>query len=286
MYISLILVSTVLFSLSFLFKSNFQEKEGNTLAKAMVFSAIGNFIGIITTLFMGVDFSFTWFSFILAIITAVISIIFSVVSIKALAVANLTVFSLFSMLGGMLLPFVFSIAFYDERLTISKIICVCFVIAALILGTPKSDSKKNKTAIWYYIGVFVTNGMVGVMAKIHQSGVNAVSSNAYTFMHKTINFAISAVIVIILLSNGEDVKLYRKATSLFNASGSAMLNTIGNLFLLYALLHVDASVQYPLVTGGVIVVALIIDFIKGEKPNKKAIISAILSVIGMCLLVV
>ncbi len=286
MYIGLILASTLLFSFSFYYKNKFQEREGNTLTKAMVFSLIGNFIGIITTLFMGVEFSFSVFSFVLAIITATVSIIFSVVSIKALSVANLTVFSLFSMLGGMLLPFVFSVAFYNEKLTIPKMLCVGLVVAALILGTPKSDNKKSKIAFWYYIGVFITNGMVGVIAKIHQSGMAAVPSNTYTFMHKTINFIASLFIVLILVLNKQDAKLERKALSIFNASGSAVFNTIGNLFLLYALLHVDASVQYPLVTGGVIVISLVMDYLQGKKPNKKAVISALLAVAGMCLLVI
>ena len=68
MYIGLILASTLLFSFSFYYKNKFQEREGNTLTKAMVFSLIGNFIGIITTLFMGVEFSFSVFSFVLAML--------------------------------------------------------------------------------------------------------------------------------------------------------------------------------------------------------------------------
>ena len=46
---------------------------------------------------------------------------------------NLSVFSLLSMLGGMLLPLFAGIFFYGEKFTLGVGLCVAFVIAALLL---------------------------------------------------------------------------------------------------------------------------------------------------------
>jgi len=53
-----------------------------------------------------------------------------------------------------------------------------------------------------------------------------------------------------------------------------------------ALLHVDASVQYPMVTGGVMIVSTIICFFGDRKPSKKEIISVLVAFVGMLALFV
>ena len=56
--------------------------------------------------------------------------------------------------------------------------------------------------------------------------------------------------------------------------------------LLIALLHVDASVQYPIVTGGVIVLSLMWDWILGKKPNRYAVGAAAVSFGGLLFLTI
>ena len=58
-------------------------------------------------------------------------------------------------------------------------------------------------------------------------------------------------------------------------------NKIANLLLVIALAHVDASVQYPMVTGGVMIVSTAICFFGKKKPQKKELISVALAFLGM-----
>ena len=44
--------------------------------------------------------------------------------------------------------------------------------------------------------------------------------------------------------------------------------------LLIALLHLPASVQYPVVTGGVIIMSTLIDIIRREKITQKELLAA------------
>ena len=54
----------------------------------------------------------------------------------------------------------------------------------------------------------------------------------------------------------------------------SVLNSVGNLLLLIALLHLPASVQYPVITGGVIVVSTLIVIIRREIITKKELLAA------------
>jgi drug/metabolite transporter (DMT)-like permease len=71
-------------------------------------------------------------------------------------------------------------------------------------------------------------------------------------------------------------------TAIGAASGIA--NKIANLVLVIALAHVDASVQYPMVTGGVMIVSTLICFFGKNKPSKKEVLSIIVAFIGLLLL--
>ena len=68
--------------------------------------------------------------------------------------------------------------------------------------------------------------------------------------------------------------------------GSSVLNRVANYILLVALLHVDTSVQYPMVTGGVMIVSTLICFFGKNKPKRKEILSVALAFLGMLALFV
>ena len=67
---------------------------------------------------------------------------------------------------------------------------------------------------------------------------------------------------------------------------NGITNKIANYVLIIALTFVDASVQYPMVTGGVMIVSTVISYIKKNKPSKRELISVGLAFIGMLVLVI
>jgi drug/metabolite transporter (DMT)-like permease len=68
------------------------------------------------------------------------------------------------------------------------------------------------------------------------------------------------------------------------SSLSGSLNKLGNFILLIALSHVDSSVQYPMVTGGIIIVSTIISYFGDKKPNKKELLSVAAAFLGLLFL--
>ena len=63
-----------------------------------------------------------------------------------------------------------------------------------------------------------------------------------------------------------------------------MVNKVANFLLVIALGYVDASVQYPMVTGGTMVVSTLLSCFGDKKPNKREILSVGLAFVGMLLL--
>ena len=281
----LILLSAVMFSVQFFLNDCYQKSEGTTVVSALTFSLITSVFGCIMLIAYGGLGRITLFTFFMSAVSAIKNFIQIYCGIKVLKVANLSVYSLFSMLGGMLLPFIYGIA-CGERLTSAKAGCIIFIAAALFFGLPRGSqsSAKRKTCL-YYAGIFILNGLSGILAEIHQSYTRlAADAKVYTLWDRIITVVL-CVIWLIVLGQHKKLKYQKPLQSILVASGYAFFNTAANLILLYALLHVDASVQYPIVTGGVIVLSLAFDLILGRRPEKGSYIAALLSIAGMLLLV-
>jgi multidrug transporter EmrE-like cation transporter len=195
------------------------------------------------------------------------------------------------MLGGMVLPFFQGIIFYGEKLTLDKIICVIFIVAALLITLDFKNgnaTKKDKFAPLYYIGIFVFNGMSGVLSKIFASStLDKTTSAGYSIWLALISTVVSAIILFTVFrkrTEGEP-PLSFKLGLLSGSSGA--LNKIANYILVVALASgIDASIQYPMVTGGVMIVSTACAYLTDNKPKAKELISVGLAFIGMLALFV
>ena len=118
MYIALIVFATFLFSIQFVFNDIYQRGEGASVVTAMLFSGLTGLAGCVMLALTSADaFQYSFFSMALAFVSAAKNVLSAYLSIIVLSRANLSVFSLYSMLGGMLLPFAYAILFCGEPLT-------------------------------------------------------------------------------------------------------------------------------------------------------------------------
>ena len=279
-YYLLVSAATVLFALQFLFNQKFEEHRGNTLKSALEFTLYKSIVIVVMMLIISrFRITITLFSVILAIIYAVACILMTYFSMKAFAVANLSVYSVFSMLGGMLLPFLAGVGFYNEELTAFKIVCCLLIIVSVLLNL--KGGKQSKKAFLYYMAVFILNGSVGVISKIHQSSeLLHTDSTGFMFLTSAVSVVISALW---LLIQHKKIPLI-KGKSLGFAAGYGIFSGVGNWLLLISLVNLPASVQYPLVTGGVMVFSTIISAVRKEKLSKTDYIAAAISFVASVLM--
>lgn len=271
-YYLMIIVSVCLFSTQFLLNNEYRKENGNTFNSSLKFSLYASISGFIALAIINkFHFEISLFSAAVAAVYSMVCIALIYSSIKAFTYANLSVYSVFSMIGGMLLPFVYGIL-CGEEFKLIRVVCCLLIAVCVTLALNKTEHSKK--AVKYYIAVFILNGMVGVISKFHQS-FTEICVDSGSFMMLTKIFAFVFSVILILMQKEKNFAVSKKA-GLFAVLYS-VVNSIGNLFLLMALLHIPASVQYPIVTGGTIVISTLIGLIRREKITKREILAAVVA---------
>lgn len=281
MHYAMIFASVAMFGGGFAFNDLYRKRRGSGLRISMESAFIGSATGLIILFIInGFRFEFAPFTLIMGIISAVNGILFTFCSFKALGSINLSMYSLFSMLGGMLLPFFQGIIFYDEKITVAKIVCVALICVSLALTVTRGGGKKGYI---YYVGVFVLNGMSGVLTKLYNElPYEKTSAAGYSVWISICTLVLSGLIWL-FLSLKRNRKNNEKRFSFIDlaiGAGNGGLNKIANFLLVIALTKVDTSVQYPAVTGGVMIASTLICFFSDRKPSRKELISVILAFAG------
>ena len=271
-----------MFSVQFFFNQQFEHNYGGGLRAMFVFSAGSGLAGLIVLLAInGFRVEFTPFTLVMAVLAALNSMVYNFCSLQTLGKINLSLYSVFAMLGGMALPFVGGICFYGEDLTLGKAICFATVAASLFLTVKRGDKTPKKFYI-YYAGIFILNGLSGVLSKFFQEADYAKASAAGYSVLISASMAVLALIALPFV-RGEKCPLnWKAAGSMF---GYGILSRVANWLLVLALAHLPASAQYPFVTGGVMILSTAIAYATPKKPAKRELAAVALSFIGLLVLV-
>lgn len=285
---SFLIAAAFLYSLMFLTNRGYQRNNGAGIRAALTFSMYTSLIALAIFLVLtvigklsgwgvlaGFRLEFSWFSFCLAILSSLILIGYSIFSIKALGAVNLSLFSIFAMLGGMLLPSLYGLMFSGEQLTWGKIACYILIAVALIL-TFEKGKERSKSSLIYCFGVFVLNGLSGVVTSIHrepQFAHMAVSSEDFTMTNRIINVVLCFVVLLIVYKKFPKLQI----RDIGNVTGNAVCSGMGNLLQLIALVSLQSSVLFPIIAGGTMLFSMIVSFVIREKPSTRTIIASVLA---------
>ena len=120
-----------------------------------------------------------------------------------------------------------------------------------------------------------------MLSKIYEeSTYPKVSSGGYSLWIAIMSVLMTAVVLAFMIKK---VKMpTAKATLL--AAGGGLLNRVANFLLLIALAFLPASVQYPLITGGVIAASTVISILEGHRPSKKELAALVLALLSVLVL--
>ena len=279
MYLILILAA-FLFAVQFLFNQQYRQLKGEGLDATMTFSLYTSAISFVILLVLGgFQLYITWFSLVIAVLYAAVCLLSSYAGLKAFGTANLSVYSIFMMLGGMLLPFAYGILFANEDFTFAKALSILLICTAV--GCSFEKGAGGKKAYRFYAAIFVLNGLVGVLSKIHLS-VPALAVDSYSFM-ATIQLALLMMCLFYCLITRQGIS--KQSGKLYLClSGYAVCNGVGNLFCQIALTSLPASVQYPIITGGVMVFSTLISLVRREPIGGKTYFAAALACLSTILI--
>ncbi|MBR7133019.1 MAG: hypothetical protein IKD04_05750 [Clostridia bacterium] len=276
----LLTCATIMFGFMFFFSDMFRKNYGSGLKPSLIVNLGGSAFGLLVLLLIkGFVFEFSVFALIMSMVSTVNNLLFSLCSLKALSKINLSLYSLFTMLGGMILPFLSGILFHNELFTLNKLICIIVIILALSLTVEKG---KKSSGTLYYMGIFVFNGMSAVIAKLYQAlPFSKISSAGYSILKTVVTILICAILL--LFVKGDKKKINWKV--IVAMAGNGTLSHTANWLVLVALYTLPASVQYPFITGGTMIVSTVISFFGNKKPKPKEVFAVALSFIGILLLI-
>ena len=282
MYYGLIILAVVMFGVNFALNDVYRRTRGSSVKASLEFTFFGSIVGIaVLFAFNGLVIEVTPYALLMSLIAALNGFAFTFCGFKALGSINLSVYSLFSMLGGMMLPFVQGIVFYGEKITVAKVLCFALICVALVLTVEKGEKRNGMI---YYVGIFVLNGLSGVITKIYnEAPFEKVSAAGYSILNATWSIVIAGIILLIFYRKKQEEKsVSLKSVGIAALGGS--INRVANFILVLSLNYVENTVQYPMVTGGVMIVSTVICFFGKNKPKKKEIASVVLAFIGLLIL--
>lgn len=284
-----ILLAVVCFAAQFAFTKLYEGAVGQSTVTTLVMlvgtSLVGSGIFLVAN---GMQLQFSSISLIWAVVFALIMIPYYLIGIKVLSLGSLAIYSMFMMLGGMLVPFFYGILFLCEQPSIGKLLgtvllVIFIVLQALWQNAPSDAQEGQKRTRWLFFAlcvvIFFINGMTGVIAKAHSISEGAVNEASFTSLYCALTACMSLLLLALscLKNRGTSLRQIKSALGLRQLLIMALLGAAaygGNFLQLLAADKVPASVQFPLVSGGVIVLsALVSAFCFRERISKREWIS-------------
>lgn len=289
-YYVLILFAVLCFTLQFVFTRLYSRTVRETPVTALGMLVVFGAVGALTALVgRGGLPAYSPVSLWLAAAFAAVMVPYYTLGIKALSLGPLAVYSTFMMLGGMLLPFLFGILWLSETPTAGKVAgCVLLSAAILLQGLASGHGGRGGPTGRFFLlclAIFVINGMTGVISQTHAIEPQGVDEWSFLFYSSTLTAAFAALLLAARLrpgrhSGGEGLRPLLSWRPLLLAAALSLCNHAGNLLILHAAPHVDASVQFPLISGGTIALsALAALLLFREKPSRLEAVA----ILGACL---
>ena len=307
MYYAMLIGASFLFGSQFMVTKAFEKNYGKTVRASLSFSLLyslfaGVIFFIIKLVSSGTVFNLNSFSLCMAFGLSLVNILSSAIGIKTLALGDIAVYSLFLMLGGMIVPFFAGIVFLKESVSVCNLIGVAIMIIALCLpvffgkknknaGEAQTDGDtKKKTSVFFYVlcvFLFILNGLSSTLSKFNSVREGAALGAEFTFYTYGIQFVISLAAFALTTALGKSDKTQneeKQPVILFRpvaiGCGAAFGAVNGTAFLMSSVAaeHVVAVAQYPLITGATILFSSLLAFLfYREKPTVLQLVQIVIS---------
>jgi len=304
-----VLCIAVQFSINKVYQKNFAHGLKDMLFFPLVCGVVNVILFILLSfIFYGKFPELTLFSFVMSVVLSVVGTLSALVGILILKYGKMSVYSVFMMLGGMILPYFYGVFFLSESISVFRIIGLFILICALPCSAIdfKGKNKNNKDNInekntrlkAYYmlcIFIFLLNGATSIISKMHSINGSAVPA-ANFIVYANLWSAVINFIAYFIFSRHLKKSQKRENTPEPNRNAFHAVLTItiyaavaglGFLFQLISAETVPAVALYPIVTGGSIVLsaALAAIFFK-EKISIPGFAGIIMSLCGTLLFLI
>ena len=276
----LVTIATVLLAFDFALSKKYQSTEGTGIRAGLMFNIWnGLFTAVIFFALCGFKIEFSWFSALMALGMSLCAISYSIIGFRILKSGGMALYSIFLMLGGMLLPYLFGVLFLEESLTLMRVVGVLLIIAASICsGRAKYDVSPKIYLLCF--AVFALNGCVSIISKCHQIGTAFLPVDSTTFvMYSGITkFLVSSAALLVCEKKNVTLSFSAKSAGIA-VFCSAVIGGVSYMLQLIGAKELPATVLYPIVTGG----SILFSALAGKVFFKEKLSLYQLLSIGLCI---
>lgn len=301
----------ICFSVQFIFSKLFQKRTDGTVHASMWSNLLsGTAMFIIFFCINGFKIGFSWTSAGLALIYALSSIICTCASIIGMTSTTVAAMTLYTLLGGVVLPFFYGVIRLGEHPSVFRWIGVSLMVSAAVIpyvinsfekkeiqtgnAGPSAKNRKLTAAVCCAL-VFLTNGLISIATKAASTVEDAIGENDFMLLGTVVRIA-GSVLILIFLALKAKSKNPLPVDPITNAPANAkaftilflisffyaVLNGAGNIFSLNCAKTMDASLQFPIISAACIIFTAVIGLIAfKEKPGKGDLIGIVIATAGI-----
>ena len=293
------LLAGIVLSFQFSVTKLYQARRGTSMRSSLSYTAI---CGLLTALLFwcisGLRIEFAVYSFLMALCMSACSTAYMLMGFRLMSMGAMAVYTLFLMIGTMIVPFLYGVLWLGERATILRWIGMVIITIALALQCIQSGagSKKDRSALFSVlcILVFLCNGVVGVLTKQHQIETRYQTVNAIAFVSlANLTSSILSFIALVGLKihslntvkqNETQKRSIMRYQDLILMIAYAGFNGLSYWLLLLANSTAPASGLFPVLTGSSVVLSAVAAWLAfGEKPTRQFVFTLLLVAIGTIL---
>lgn len=271
-------IAVVLLAFEFACSKKYQSLEGTQMVPGLRFNALVGLLSAVTMLIItGFRPAWSAVSLALAIGQAACCIAYSLIGFQVLKMGGMALYSTFLMSGGMLLPYFVGVAIWNEQLNWLRIVGVVLILGAVILSN-FSKERINKKLIALCCAVFVLNGFVSILSKYHQI-LAPIDSTNFAMYAGAAKFLLCALVL--LFCRKAPSSFMQNKRSYWVIAATAVVCGTSYLLQLMGAKDLPATVLYPMITGGCVVMSALagVIFFK-EKLSKLQLFSILLCLAG------
>ncbi len=300
MYYFLVFLSVIGLAVNFSINKLYQNRVGSGSRAIALFNIVASsamvvIFFVVNGIMNGFDsFRLTPFSLLMGAVMALVCGGYSLIGFKIISLGNIAIYTLFLMLGGMMLPYFFGLIFLEETFSLLRLLGLVLMVVSIILaglddGGKASEKKSKSSALFFLLCsvVFVLNGMSSITSKIHQLEATAhLAVNPQIFVLLTAFFRVIFFAIVYLCLHLRDRRLpteQRPVPMKFTLPviglmlGSAAIEGAAFLLQVVSASHLPATVLYPLITGGCIILTTLAGrFVFKQHLSRRATVGIIL----------
>lgn len=257
-------VAAMLLGADFAVKKLYQSEFGTSIRVSLIFNVfLGLFTAVMFFVANGFKTDLTLFSIIMAAISALLVISYNVIGFKILESSRrVAIYTIYLMTGGMILPYIYGLLFMNEPFSIMRTIGLFIMVFGVIISNGTTNRKQKSSKILLLcIAVFVLNGGVSIVSKVHQAQATyeCISASGFVGLSGMFKAVFAGIILCFVKGNKENFRPTGRV--LIITAASALLGGVSYLLQLISAATLPATVMYPFTTGGSIIFSALADLI-------------------------